>query len=106
MHVEIGRAPQRTTIAADDPAWRWVEDLGALPAAPEYRLPEILTWVSRETGRNVRFADAAVQARAESVILYDLENLNPHETLAVLRSTTAFEYRETGGGLLVADAGR
>lgn len=106
MHIESSRAPQRTPIAADDPAWSWVEELATLPVESEYPLPEILTWISRETGRSVRFADAAVQARAQTVILYDLENLNPQETVAVLRSTTAFEYRDTDSGLLVVNAGR
>jgi ferric-dicitrate binding protein FerR (iron transport regulator) len=106
MHVESGSAPQRTSIAADDPAWSWVEELATLSAQPEYPLPEILTWISRETGRNVRFANAAVQARAQTVVLYDLENLTPQEALAALRSTTAFEYRDTDSGLLVASADR
>jgi ferric-dicitrate binding protein FerR (iron transport regulator) len=106
IEIEGGRSPQRSSIPADDPAWSWVEELATLPVEPEYPLPEILTWISRETGRNVRYADAAVQARAQTVVLYDLENLTPQEALTALRSTTAFEYRDTNSGLLVADADR
>jgi ferric-dicitrate binding protein FerR (iron transport regulator) len=106
IHIEGNGAPLRTSIAADDPAWSWVEDLATLPVDSEYPLPSVLAWISRETGRDVRFADAAVQARAQTVILYDLEDLTPQEALAVLRSTTAFEYRDTDSGLLVARNGR
>jgi ferric-dicitrate binding protein FerR (iron transport regulator) len=106
IHIESSGAPLRTSIAADDPAWTWVEDLATLPVDSEYPLPSVLTWISRETGRDVRFADAAVEARAQTVVLYDLEDLTPQETLAVLRSTTAFEYRHTDSGLLVAGSDR
>jgi ferric-dicitrate binding protein FerR (iron transport regulator) len=106
IYIEGGREPVRTSITADDSAWSWAEDLATLPVATEYSLPEILMWISRETGRDVRFADVGVQARAQTVVLYDLEDLTPQETIAVLRSTTAFEYRDTDSGLLVAGSDR
>lgn len=106
VHIEGAGPAQRGAIDVDDDAWSWAVDLAILPVAPEYSLPEVLAWISRETGRDVRFADAAVQARVQTVILYDLGNLTPKETLAVLRSTTAFEYRETDDGLLVVSSTR
>jgi hypothetical protein len=39
-------------------------------------------------------------------MLYDLDGLTPRQTLDVLGSTTAFEYRNSDGSLLVTDAGR
>jgi ferric-dicitrate binding protein FerR (iron transport regulator) len=106
VHIEGAGPPQRGAIAVDDDAWSWAVDLALLPVAEEYSLPEVLAWISRETGRDVRYADPAVQARAQTIILYDLGNLTPQETLAVLRSTTGFEYRETNDGLLVVSATR
>jgi ferric-dicitrate binding protein FerR (iron transport regulator) len=106
--VEIGPGsdPERTRIATDDPAWQWTEDLAMLEAADTYRLPDVLTWVARETGRELRFADAATRARVQTIMLYDLDGLTPRQTLDVLGSTTAFEYRNSDGSLLVTDAGR
>ena len=104
VHIEGAGPPQRGAIAADDDAWRWAEDLATLPAAKEYSLPDVLAWISRETGCGIRFADATVQARVRAVVLYDLGNLTPQETLAVLRSTTAFEFSETDDGLLIVSA--
>jgi ferric-dicitrate binding protein FerR (iron transport regulator) len=106
VQIEGAGAPQRGAIAVDDDAWSWAVDLAILPVADEYSLSEVLAWISRETGRDVRFADAAVQARVQTIILYDLGNLTPQETLAVLRSTTAFEYSETDDGLLVVSSTR
>jgi hypothetical protein len=74
--------------------------------AAQYPLPEVLTWVSRETSREVSFADPTVEARAQTVVLYDLDNLTPRETLTALRVTTAFEYDETDDGLLIVSSNR
>jgi ferric-dicitrate binding protein FerR (iron transport regulator) len=104
MHVASGSAPQRTAIGADDAAWQWVEDLAMVQPAAEYPLPEVLAWVSRETGRALRYADAPTEARAQSVVLYELEGLTPRETLDVIRSTTELDYRYVEGGLLVTSA--
>jgi ferric-dicitrate binding protein FerR (iron transport regulator) len=103
--VEIARGsdPERTRIAADDPMWQWTEDLAMLEAADVYRLPDVLTWIARETGRELRFADEATQTRAQSVTLYDLDGLTPRQAIDVLGSATGFAYRYTDGSLLVAD---
>ena len=106
VSIDGAGAAQREAITTDDDEWRWAEDLAILPVAEEYSLPDVLAWISRETGREVRFADAAVQARVQTIVVYDLGNLTPEETLGVLRSTTAFEYRETDDGLLVVSSNR
>jgi ferric-dicitrate binding protein FerR (iron transport regulator) len=106
VHIEGAGPPQRGAITVDDDAWSWAVDLAILPVAEQYSLSEVLAWIARETGRDVRFADSAVEARVQTIILYDLGNLTPQETLAVLRSTTAFEYRETDDGVLIVSNAR
>lgn len=105
VEITASGAPRRTTIAADDPAWQWVEDLATIAPAAEYRLNDVLQWVSRETGHALEFG-AGSEARARSVVLYGLAGLSPRETLDVLRSTTAFDYVVTDQTLLVSESGR
>lgn len=96
--------PRRTTIALDDPAWRWIEDLATLAPAGEYRLGDVLAWVARETGRELEFGSAAVEARARDVALFELEGLSPRQALDVLKRTTAFAYEDAGTVLRVTEA--
>ncbi len=56
-------------------------------------LLQFLTWVARETGRQLMFDEPATEAQARSVILHGkAANLPPLEALDLLLSTTDLEY--------------
>jgi hypothetical protein len=63
----------------------------------------LLSWLSRETGRELRFADAAAEREAETLTLHGIAGLTPSEVLEVIDDTTSLGYSETDGTLLVSD---
>lgn len=75
----------RSVASAEGPAWDWTQQV-----APEYRiegrtLASYLTWVSRETGLVVRYADAEIEAMADRTVLHGtIAGLTPEESLAVV----------------------
>lgn len=93
--------PVRSTIATTGAEWEWVEGLATAPSADEYRLAELLEWIARETGRELRFANAAAEGNARSQTLYGIAGLTPSEALEVIGSTTGIRYELSDGGLLI-----
>ncbi len=95
----------RTAFRTDDSAWGWVEQLATPPDVEGRTLREFLTWVGRQTGRSVRFAEPAAELRARSVRLHatvSLRGLTPIEALDTVLATTRFNYIiQDDGAILV-----
>jgi len=96
-----GAAPVRTAVATSGPEWSWVENLATVPTADEYRLIDLLDWVARETGRELRFTDETLESTAQADMLFGVAGLTPTETLDVIASTTTLRYEMTDGDLLI-----
>jgi hypothetical protein len=96
----------REAIAPYGPDWDWV-----LAIAPPFRmenrtLGEFLAWVSRETGRQIRFADPATAQEHASVVLHgSLEGLRPDEAPAAVLATCGLASRLEGEVLIIEAAG-
>jgi ferric-dicitrate binding protein FerR (iron transport regulator) len=96
----------RAAFATDDPVWQWAESLAIAAPADEHNLIEILEWVSRESGVELRFDDPATEARARAVSVTGLTGFNPREALEAISTTTEFTYRLGNGQLFVAATNR
>lgn len=102
--VSLGEdgALERDFFSPFDPAWAWVETLADPPEIEGQSLPFFLDWVTRETGRELRFDTPATQTRAQTVVLHTTAaNLSPMQALDVVLSTTSFEYSLRGDGAIV-----
>ena len=81
-------------------AWGWVQEI-----APAYRLEgrtlgDFLAWFGRETGREVRWSDAAEQARALPVVLHgSVDGMSPEQALAAVLPTCGLAHRLEGGAV-------
>lgn len=88
---DFGRV-SRSTIPRDDDAWGWAEDIAPVPDIEGKSAAELIAWVARETGRELRYESAAVEQRAASVILHgDIRHLAPADALAAILATTDLE---------------
>jgi hypothetical protein len=99
--VTSAGVPRRGAISAADPEWQWVEALAALPEADNQPLPELLQWAARQTGRELVYESAAVEAAARDLTLHSAAGLTPRETLEVIEETTGLGYRLAEDSLLV-----
>ena len=89
-------------IAVDDPDWNWVETVAPAPDIDGEPVTVLLDWVSRETGRKVKFANPDVKVAADSTILHgSVRNLTPMEALVTMLSTTDLEFSLDEPGLIV-----
>jgi len=92
---------ERTTIARDAAVWSWTEALAPAQAVNGRSAYDVLNWVARETGRRLRFADAAAELQARGSILQGNQELSPAEALQVATTTSALSYQITGGEILI-----
>jgi ferric-dicitrate binding protein FerR (iron transport regulator) len=102
--VEVDREGhvKRRVFSSSGKEWRWAESLAVAPDIEGRPLLELLTWVARETGRQLKFADPAAEAQARSVTLHGTAaNLAPLEALELLLSTTDLEYVLPSDALIV-----
>jgi ferric-dicitrate binding protein FerR (iron transport regulator) len=92
---------RRRSFAPFDPGWAWVETLAESPVAEGESLLSFLSWVSRETGRELRFDEAATETRVRTTtVRMSAENMSPGEALEIIMSTTDFDYRLRGDGTI------
>jgi len=86
--------PSRRAIAPHAREWDWVTSIAPSFEADGSTLGEFLGWVSRETGRQVRFADPDLAATAPELVLGGVvEELSPEQALFAVLPTCGLEHR-------------
>jgi len=94
-------------IARYGPEWGWV-----LSAAPSFALEgrtagELLRWVSRESGLELRWAEPQLAESAEGTVLHgDISGVRPDQAPSVVLPTCGLVSRVEGGHLLIEAADR
>ena len=80
---------ERSRIPTHDARWQWTQSLAPMPDFDERPVRELLQWVARQTGRQLRYAGPAAEQRAATAILHGrLSRLAPDEALTVALATT------------------
>jgi hypothetical protein len=93
----------RGTVPTYGPDWAWVDAL-----APEFEienrpLADFLSWVARETGRRIEFADERARAVALRTRLHgSVDGLEPMQALDRVLSTTSLRCELQGGTIRVS----
>lgn len=102
LSIDASGAIRRTPVAADDPAWHWVQALASAPDVDNQPLAVLVAWVARETGVKVRYATPAVERRAMTTILHgSIRNLEPLEALSVMLATTDLQHEVLADGTIM-----
>jgi ferric-dicitrate binding protein FerR (iron transport regulator) len=97
LEIDVLGGVTRSSIAATDMAWQWAETMATAPDIDGQTAAVLLTWVARETGRQLHYESAAVEARASAVILHgNIRDLAPLAALDVMLATTDLEYALVG----------
>ena len=102
LQVLAGDSPRRMRIRTYGSDWTWVETLSSAPNVQGEPLTSFLGWVTRETGRPLRFDDSTTEARAATVTLdVDVEGLDAMRALEIVLSTTQLEHSTGYDGTIV-----
>ncbi len=83
----------REAISPDAPAWQWAESIAPVPDMDGKPASTLISWVARETGRELRYESPLVERRAARVILHgNIRHLPPLAALEAMLATTDLEY--------------
>ncbi len=100
--VSASGGVQRAAIAANDGSWEWVQLVARAPDIENMPLSALLEWVTRETGRPVRYDSAAVRALTQSTILHgSIRNLAPLPAVQTVLATTDLKLEILSDGSLL-----
>lgn len=97
------RAPAVSPVPAWGDDWHWIEKTTPAWNAEGRTIDEFLGWVSRESGRPVRFESGSAEqlAKTELLIGYGLVDLEPSEALRVVLMTTDLDWTIKDGTIVV-----
>lgn len=91
--VKANGSVQRLPIERTAALWDWTQEVTPPFAIEQRTLPEFLRWVSRETGRELRYASPQLQgAAAEIVLRGSIVGLRPDAALTAVMATTPLDY--------------
>lgn len=92
----------RQPFATDAPEWDWTAVLGDTLLVDGRTVFEVLSWVARETGKTLRFADPTAEQRARSATLSGGGvPLTPREALDVVVGTEGLDIKLAPGAIVV-----
>ena len=93
LTVDASGDVSRTVIARAGPDWQWAETIAPTPDFDKQPVNALLEWVARETGRTLRYTDAAVERQAAATILHGkIGEMAPLDALDTLLRTTDLTY--------------
>ena len=96
------RASRAPTSGAD---WDWIVRATRPPQLEGRPLPEFLAWAEREGGREIRFADPALeQANAATIVYGAIERLTVEEALDVVLPSCGLARRTDGDVITIVAA--
>jgi len=82
------------SIEVDDPVFAWAVDLAPAYDIENRTLLDFLKWVSRETGKELVFADDELRMAAMGTVLHgSVSDFTPTDATAAVLATTGFHYR-------------
>lgn len=93
LRIDSDGRVERSRIALTGPGWSWAESLAESPEVDDQPLSRVLAWVSRETGRAIRFESAELERRAAGTIVHgSIDGLDPLAALDVVLATSDLRY--------------
>jgi ferric-dicitrate binding protein FerR (iron transport regulator) len=102
LRLTAAGAIRRGAIARDDGHWEWVQAMANAPEIDDQPLSSVLAWVSRETGRSIRYDTPDTERRAAAAILHgSIRGLEPMPALETVLATSALGYRIIDDGTIL-----
>ena len=82
--------------------WSWIEEASPIVDTDGRSVAEFLTWVSRETGLQVKYPDSATEQAASEIVLNGTANLKPREALDFWLHGQDLNWYTDGGTIIVS----
>lgn len=105
LTMDVGGHIDHATVPVYGQDWDWVADIAPGPRGENASLAEVLEWVRRERGWELRFADPDLETAVRSITFYgDLRKATPQQALDLALEAAGLSYRAEAGVLTVSAA--
>jgi ferric-dicitrate binding protein FerR (iron transport regulator) len=96
---------ERSRVARDDPGWQWVATVASPPDIDNQPLQLVLDWITRETGRTIRYSSRETEELASAAILHgSIRGLEPLAALETVLATSELGYQIMADGSILITA--
>jgi len=96
---------ERSQIPVDDPGWQWITRVATAPEIDNQPLSLVLDWVTRETGRSIRYSSRNTEELAAAAILHgSIRGLEPLAALETVLATSDLSYQIMPDGSILITA--
>ena len=95
--------PEIVNIRRHGGAWNWTEAVAPSIDVDKRSTHEFLTWVSRETGLQLRYRDASAESAANRDTLTGTVRIPPRDALDFWAPTVSVKWRIEGGMIVVSE---
>ncbi|HIK70559.1 MAG: FecR family protein [bacterium] len=95
---------QKSAIDTDDESWAWTQKVSVTFDLEGAALSSYLDWVSRETGKTLKYRSEVARNQAKRTMLHgSIKGLKPLESLRIVLATTDFYVVTVESGSFVVD---
>lgn len=102
--VDADETSQRRTIPLYGPEWEWVMQIAPNLDIEGRPLEDFLSWISRETGRQIQFESEELQESASSIVLHGtIDGLSLEDALDTILPTCGLTHRAVGGKITIRE---
>lgn len=83
---------EKQLVEAYDQSWRWAEDIAPAFSPAGRTVLEMVTWISRETGRPFHFRSTSAEVNAAETKLVGLDDVSPGQALRTMPFATDLRF--------------
>jgi hypothetical protein len=98
-----GGRPNVVNISRHGGDWKWVETVAPSVDVDKRSVHDFLTWVSRQTGLQLQYQDAAAESAAHRETLTGTVRIPPRDALDFWSPTVGVDWRIEGGAIVVSE---
>jgi len=106
LHVDASGSTTREAIPSYGELWQWVQSAAPAFSADGRTVADFLDWVSRESGRSIRYASPQAERLAQQTELRGRIDLQPMTALTAILETSDLGYEVHEGSLLIRPLGK
>lgn len=101
LRVDASGGQSREDIPTYGPIWQWAGEVSPDWNADGRTIADFLAWVSRESGRSIRYATPQLEELATHTVLHGDVSMNPMQALTMMLQTSDLVPEISNGTIIV-----
>jgi hypothetical protein len=100
--IDADGLKEKQLVETYDDSWRWAEDIAPHFDPAGRTVQQMLTWISRETGRPFHYGSTSAESTAADTRLIGLDDLSPMQALRTVPFATDLQFEIVDGEIVIS----